>query len=69
MLTPSNIILFELDFDAKFPLLRLLIFLSDLKRTIFILYTQKSSKSHTATYTVKTALYKFELSIFNKDDL
>ena len=32
--TPHNIILFELDFDVKFPLLRLLLFLSDLKSTI-----------------------------------
>ena len=30
-----NIILFELDFDVKFPLLRLLQFLIDLKSTIF----------------------------------
>ena len=28
------IILFKLDFDVKFPLLRLLLFLSDLKSTI-----------------------------------
>ena len=31
---PHNFILFELDFDIKFPLLRLLLFLSDLKSTI-----------------------------------
>ena len=31
---PHNIILFKLDFDVKFPLLRLLQFLSDLKSTI-----------------------------------
>ena len=31
---PHNIILFELDFDVKFPLLRLLKFLSVLKSTI-----------------------------------
>ena len=31
---PHNFILFELDFDLKFPLLRLLLFLSDLKSTI-----------------------------------
>ena len=31
---PHNIILFELDFIVKFPLLRLLQFLSDLKSTI-----------------------------------
>ena len=31
---PHNIILFELDFSIKFPLLRLLQFLSDLKSTI-----------------------------------
>ena len=31
---PHNFILFELDFDVKFPLLRLLLFLSDLKSTI-----------------------------------
>ena len=31
---PHNIILFELDFNVKFPVLRLLQFLSDLKSTI-----------------------------------
>ena len=31
---PHNFILFELDFDVKFPLLRLLLFLSDLKSAI-----------------------------------
>ena len=30
----TNFILFELDFDVKFPLLRLSLFLSDLKGTI-----------------------------------
>ena len=33
--TPHNFILLELNFDVKFPLLRLLLFLSDLKSTIF----------------------------------
>ena len=33
-LPPHNIILFELDFNEKFPLLHLLQFLSDLKITI-----------------------------------
>ena len=32
--SPHNIILYELDFDVKFPLLRLFQFLSDLKSTI-----------------------------------
>ena len=32
---PHDIILFELDFKVKLPLLRLLQFLSDLKSTIF----------------------------------
>ena len=32
---PHNIILFDLDLNVKFPLLRLLQFLSDLKSTIF----------------------------------
>ena len=38
MLPPTlhNFILFELDFDEKFPLLRLLLFLRDLKSTIFL---------------------------------
>ena len=31
---PPNFILFQLDFDVKFPLLRLLLFLIDLKSTI-----------------------------------
>ena len=31
---PHNFILFELDFDVRFPLLRLLLFLSDLISTI-----------------------------------
>jgi hypothetical protein len=36
--TPQHrFVLFELDFDVKFPLLRLLIFLSDLKSTILSL--------------------------------
>ena len=35
MLPPQNIILFKLDFNVKFPLLRLKQFLSDLKSTIF----------------------------------
>ena len=33
---PHNFILFELDFDVKFPLLRLLLFLSALKSTIVL---------------------------------
>ena len=33
-LPPHNFIMFELDFDVNFPLLRLLLFLSDLKSTI-----------------------------------
>ena len=32
---PHNFILFQLDFDVKFPLLRLLLFVSDLKSTIY----------------------------------
>ena len=35
-----NFILFELDFDAKFPLLRLLLFLNDLKSTIFMSFNK-----------------------------
>ena len=36
---PPNFILFQLNFDVKFPLLRLLLFLIDLKSTImFIVY-------------------------------
>ena len=31
---PHKLILFKLDFDVKYPLLRLLLFLSDLKSTI-----------------------------------
>ena len=34
---PHNFILFELDFNAKFPLLGLLLFLIDLKSTIITL--------------------------------
>ena len=34
-----NFILFELDFDVKFPLLRLLLFLSDFKSTILGQYS------------------------------
>ena len=33
---PHNIILFELDFNIKFPLLLFLQFLSDLKSTILV---------------------------------
>ena len=38
MLPPPqhNFILFELDFDVKFPLLRLLLFLSDSNTIVFI---------------------------------
>ena len=36
MLTPTPHILFELDFDVKLPLLRLLLFISDLKSTILL---------------------------------
>ena len=39
MLLPS-FILFELDFDVKFPLLHLLLFLSDLKSTIYLILKQ-----------------------------
>ena len=35
---PNNLILFEFDFDVKFPLLRLLLFLSELKSTIFSIH-------------------------------
>ena len=34
----NKLFLFELDFNIKFTLLRLLLFLSDLKRTIFVEY-------------------------------
>jgi hypothetical protein len=34
--TPQTIILFEIDYNIKFPLLRLLQFISDFKSTIFI---------------------------------
>ena len=34
MLPPPNFILFQLDFDVKFPLLRLLLLIIDLKSTI-----------------------------------
>ena len=36
---PPNFILFQLDFDVKFPLLRLLLFLIDLKSTIVTSFT------------------------------
>ena len=36
---PHHFILFQLDFDVKFPLLRLFLFLSDLKSTISQLQT------------------------------
>ena len=34
---PPNFILFQLDFDVKFPLLRLLLFLIDLNSTFIVL--------------------------------
>ena len=40
---PNNFILFELDFDIKFPLLHLLLFLSDLKSTIFCIKNWKQT--------------------------
>ena len=39
-----NFILFEIDFDVKFPLLRLLLFLSDLKSTILCINVLKHIK-------------------------
>ena len=41
-LPPPNFILFELDFDVKFPLLRLLLFLIDFKSTILDYSDQKN---------------------------
>ena len=46
---PQNFILFELDFDVKFPFLRLSLFLSDLKSTILgqqIIFIVPASKIH-----------------------
>ena len=45
---PHNIVLFELDLKIKFPLLRLLKFLSDLKKTVLIEKLSQSfvSKAH-----------------------
>ena len=43
---PHNIILLELDFNVKFPLLRLLQFLSDLKSTIFCLISPSHKFCH-----------------------
>ena len=43
--SPSyNFILFEIDFDVKFPLLCLLLFLSDLKSTILCINVLKQIK-------------------------
>ena len=43
---PHNIILFDLDFDVKFPLLCLLQFLRDLKSTIFMHFNWKKIKHY-----------------------
>ena len=40
--TPLNIILFEIDFNVKFPLLILLQFLSDLKSTNLCSWTREA---------------------------
>ena len=47
---PHSTILFELDFNIKFPLLHLLKFPSDLKRTIVVLFL--ASKPVIITFTV-----------------
>ena len=47
---PQKIILFELDFKIKFPLLRLLKFLSDLKSTIFVFKSSQNLSQKGAKY-------------------
>ena len=49
---PHNIILYEIDFDIKFPLLRLLQFLSYLKGTST--YTQRYTMINETTVDLKT---------------
>ena len=63
---PHNIILFELDFDVKFPLLRLFLFLSDLKSTILrnckSMKLDLTEKPHFKGY--KKAIYYIKYSPF-----
>ena len=50
---PHNFILFELDFDLKFPLLRFLLFLSDLKSTISCQRLAQSDLQYPSYYKLK----------------
>ena len=59
--TPTNYILFVLDFDVKFPLLRLLLFLSDLKSTV------QEGKSQYLTSELKFTSMNFICQYFNYD--
>ena len=52
--TPHNLILFQLDFDVKFPLL----FLIDLKSTIF-------NKKNTYNFNRAEGYFLFEKQTFN----
>ena len=53
--------MFELDFDVKLSLLRLLLFLSDLKSTILSLQTKE--------YLILPKPAEFEVAIGNKPDI
>ena len=72
--TPHNFILFELDFDAKFSLLRLLLFLSDLKSDYEILaffsstfvYEPFLTKISMNTNSIKTRFFFIKLSMTSK---
>jgi hypothetical protein len=57
---PPNLILFQLDLDVKFPLLRLLLFLIDLKSTINNLVKQKFKRRK--NYTIVEKSSKISLS-------
>ena len=64
MLPPHNITLFELDFNVKFPLLRLFKLLSDLKSTIsrteVLLHITKKSIIHY----ISNIHYNFQFFVF-----
>ena len=53
---PPNFTLFQLDFDVKFPLLRLLLFLIDLKSTIFCLINSRKRDGKNGKVMYKSSL-------------
>ena len=68
MLPPPtpNFILFQLNFDVKFPLLRLLLFLIELKSTIFS-HNIRGGRNGIMLIPAKVPILKFKDSVGNLD--